>query len=71
MKKGYKNIKDAKVLEKTHKTFQEWKKILNKFNAKDNGHTASARYLKEKYGLSSWWSQVLTVKYEYERGLRK
>ena len=71
MKKGYKDIKDDKILGKTKKTFQEWSKILDKFNVKVNGHTASAKYLKENYNLSPWWSQVITIKYEYEGDLRK
>ena len=34
-------------------------------------HKQIAEYLYEKHGLSGWWSQVVTVVYEQERGLRE
>ncbi|MCH7760228.1 hypothetical protein IIA15_02345 [candidate division TA06 bacterium] len=37
---------------------------------KEKGHTLTARYLGEKYGLSGWWAQAVTIRYEWERGLR-
>jgi glucan phosphorylase len=33
-KKGYKDIKEDVILKRTSKTFNEWKKILDKFNVK-------------------------------------
>jgi len=71
MKKGYRDISNDKIMEKTKKSFEEWGKILDRFNLRRNGHTASAKYLKERYSLSPWWSQVIVIKYEYEKGLRK
>lgn len=52
MKKGYQDVKDEKIKERTWKSFKERSKILDRFDVKVNGHTASAKFLKEKYGLS-------------------
>ena len=71
MEKGYKTIKEEVIINKTGKSFKYWIKILDKFNVKKNGHTLTAKFLREKYKLGPWWSQVITVKYEYEKNLRK
>lgn len=71
MKKGYRDLSEEKIKQKTGKSFKIWKKILDKFNVKDKGHTLTAKHLREKYGLNDWWAQVITVKYEFERGLGK
>ncbi|HUG16578.1 MAG TPA: YdeI/OmpD-associated family protein, partial [Thermomicrobiales bacterium] len=34
------------------------------------GHTAMARYLTDEHGVSAWWAQTVTNRYEWERGLR-
>jgi uncharacterized protein YndB with AHSA1/START domain len=34
-------------------------------------HAEIARHLAARYGLSPWWSQAVTVRYEQERGLRQ
>jgi len=35
------------------------------------GHTQAAKYLRDKHGLSDWWAQAVTIRYEWERGLRR
>ena len=34
-------------------------------------HKEIAEYLNEKRGVPGWWSQMVTVTYEQERGLRE
>ncbi|MDP3882877.1 MAG: hypothetical protein Q8Q48_02370 [Candidatus Staskawiczbacteria bacterium] len=66
-KKGYKDIKEEVIIKRTRKHFNEWRKILDKFNVKKNGHKASARHLTTKYKVNPWWAQVLVIRYKYER----
>ena len=35
------------------------------------GHKAAAEYLWQEHKVSGWWAQSITVRYEWERGLRK
>jgi hypothetical protein len=37
---------------------------------KEQGHRLTAKHLQEAYGVSPWWAQAGTIRYEYERGLR-
>lgn len=59
------------VLEKTGKPLDEWYRILDEFDCKTRGHTATANYLHETHGVSHWWSQTLTVDYERAKGIRE
>ncbi len=68
---GFRRISDEAVREKTDKGWQEWFAILDKWSMKEQGHTKTAKYLQERYGLSPWWAQAVTIRYEWERGLRK
>ena len=63
-------IGDKAVKEKTGKTWEHWFKALDGFNVKENGHKLAAKHLADKYKLSPWWSQAVTIRYEWERGLR-
>lgn len=67
----YRQMSDEAVKAKTGKDWKAWITLLDKFEAKEKGHTLSAKYLREKQGLSNWWSQAVTIRYEWERGLRK
>ncbi|MEX1158746.1 MAG: YdeI/OmpD-associated family protein [Thermomicrobiales bacterium] len=64
-------IGDETVIEKTGKSPDEWHAILDAWDAPSKGHPAIARYLEQDHGLSGWWAQSVTVRYEYARGLRK
>lgn len=66
-KKGYKDIKEEVIIKRTHKKFSEWKKVLDKFNVKKNGHKAAVDFLINRYGVNSWWAHVLVIRYEYEK----
>jgi hypothetical protein len=68
---GPRAFDDAKFLEKTGKTFTEWKKILDDFDVIKNGHTAAAKFLRSEYNTPDWWTQSIVVKYEWEVGLKK
>ena len=70
-KKGYKDIKQEVLIKRTGKDYREWKKVLDKFNVKENGHKSSAEYLKNIYRVNPWWAQVIVIMYEYEKKLRK
>ncbi len=63
-------INDERIKLQTGKSLAEWSRILNTWGAPKKGHTATAKYLFEKYKIGPWWSQAVTVEYEYAHGLR-
>jgi Domain of unknown function (DUF4287) len=67
----FRRIGDDAVRRRTGKGWEEWLALLDEWGAKDKGHTACARHLREAHGISPWWAQAVTVRYEYERGLRE
>lgn len=78
MKKGtmpakktiFQKIGDDAVHAKTKKVWRDWFKILDTFDLKKKGHTQAAKFLREKHGVSDWWAQAVTIRYEWEHGLR-
>ena len=70
-KVGFRRIRDEVVKAKTGKVWEEWFTILDTWGAKEKVHTQNAKHLREHYGLSPWWAQAVTIRYEWERGLRK
>lgn len=64
----YFKISTEKVKMRTGKDWGEWFGILDQLGAKEKGHKATAKHLSEKYHLSGWWSQVVTIRYEKEKG---
>ena len=64
-------ISDEAVKKSTGKVWSEWFALLNKAGAKKMEHKAIAEMLYKKYGLSGWWSQMVTVQYEQEIKGRK
>ncbi len=67
---GPRAISDEAVKAKTGKSSTEWYSILDAWGATQKGHTLTAKYLAERHGVSPWWAQTVTVRYEWERGLR-
>lgn len=63
-------ISSEAVQAKTGKSWAEWLEILDKAGAKEWPHKEIATHLSEKCGCPDWWSQMVTVGYEQERGLR-
>jgi len=70
-KSVFQKIGDEAVRAKTNKVWQDWFEILDKYGAQKEGHTQAAKYLREKHRLSNWWAQAVTIRYEWERGLRR
>ena len=66
-----KKISNEAVKKSTGKTLKEWFSILNKAGAKKMEQKQVAKLLHQKYGLSGWWSQMVTVQYEQEIKGRK
>ncbi len=63
-------VSAAKVLERTGRPLDHWFAVLDAFDAKAKGHTASARHLSEDHGVDGWYSQGITVSWERLRGVR-
>jgi len=68
---GFRRISDESVRARTGKSWAQWFRILDRWRAPEKGHTASARHLRDRYGLGPWWAQAVSIRYEWERGLRK
>ena len=68
---GPRGFSDETVRDKTGKSSAEWHAILDAWDGPSKGHTKMARYLVEEHGVSGWWAQSITVRYEWERGLRR
>lgn len=61
---------DAIIQERTGCTWERWVKALDRAKAHTWPHREIAKYVQEKYKISSWWSQTVTVGYERIKGLR-
>ncbi len=57
--------------ERTGKSSAEWYRILDEWGAGEKGHTLAAKHLLSEHGLSPWWAQCVTIRWEWERGLRR
>jgi len=68
---GGKRVSDASVQAKTGRTWAEWFGALDEAGAAALAHPEIVGVLREQFGLSGWWGQMVTVAYEQERGLRK
>jgi hypothetical protein len=63
-------MSDAIVAGRTGKDWAHWFAALDRAGARRREHRANAQWLKQRHGLSGWWSQMVTVQYERARGLR-
>jgi uncharacterized protein YndB with AHSA1/START domain len=70
VRSGDANIGDDAVRKASGKGWQEWFRILDRFDARAKGHHAAACHLEEAHEVPGWWAQMITVQYERERGLR-
>ena len=61
---------DAVLEEKTGCTWARWVRTLDHVQAYTWQHREIATYVREKYGLSPWWAQGVTLGYERIKGLR-
>jgi len=63
-------MSEAAVRKATGRSWSEWVRILDKAGATSKPHREIAAYVHSQGGISSWWSQSVTVGYERIRGLR-
>jgi len=63
-------VTDDAVKASTGKTWEEWCKILDRAGARMMDHKEIALVLQQQFGLTRWWSQMVAVGYENERGIR-
>lgn len=68
---NFASVSDEKIKIGTGKTWRHWVSVLEKFEAAKQGHRVTAKYLRNDLGLSDWWSQFITIRYEKEKGYWK
>ena len=61
---------DATIKARTGCTWERWVKALDHVKADTWSHGEIAKYVHEKYKVSGWWAQSVTVGYERIKGLR-
>lgn len=64
-------MSDAAIKTKTGCTWARWVAALDYKQAYTWSHREIAAYVHEKYKVSDWWSQTVTVGYERIKGLRE
>ena len=64
-------MSDEAVKAKTGCAWQRWVNALDAANASDMTHREIANHVHEKYKVSGWWAQTVTVGYERIKGLRE
>jgi hypothetical protein len=64
------SMSDTAVEAKTGRDWPGWFEVLDEAGAAALNHSKIAALLSERYGVPSWWSQMVTVEYERARGLR-
>lgn len=65
------NTVSSEAVEKaTGKSWDEWIKIIQQSAVADQSHKEIARWLAEDQKVKPWWSQMVTVGYEYATGRR-
>lgn len=63
-------MSDAAIRAKTGCDWKRWVEALDYAGAADWSHRAIAQHVQEKYGVTDWWAQTVTVGYERIKGLR-
>ncbi|HEU5180576.1 MAG TPA: hypothetical protein VFW45_07275 [Candidatus Polarisedimenticolia bacterium] len=69
-KRATTGMSDEAVFKKTGKTWEEWFAVLDRAGAKQMSHQEVANHLYTVEKIDGWWSQMVTVGYERERGRR-
>jgi hypothetical protein len=64
-------MSDEAVRAKTGCTWERWVKALDAVDATNMSHREIAEHVHERYKVSGWWAQTVTVGYERIRGLRE
>jgi hypothetical protein len=63
-------MSDASIKARTGCTWERWATALDYVHADTWPHREIATYVVEKYKISGWWAQTVTVGYERIKGLR-
>jgi hypothetical protein len=63
-------MSDAAVKAKTGCPWARWVAALDRVQAHTWSHREIAAWVREKYGVTGWWAQTVTVGYERIKGLR-
>ena len=63
-------MSEAAILKGTGRTWDDWFRVLDEWDATTRNHTEIARYVNGEHGIDGWWSQSVTVGYERARGMR-
>ena len=63
-------MSDAMIEDKTGCTWERWVYALDRQRAEQMSHRDIAALVKEKYKVSPWWTQTVTIGYERIKGLR-
>lgn len=63
-------VSTAAVKKATGRDWDEWFALLDADEAHRLSHPEIATLLSRKHGAPDWWSQMITVGFEQERGLR-
>jgi uncharacterized protein YndB with AHSA1/START domain len=61
---------DAALKAATGCTWDRWVRALDRVEAHGWTHRDIARHVREKYRVTSWWAQTVTVGYERIKGMR-
>ncbi len=64
-------ISDDAVAAATGKNWKQWLALLDKAGAKNMTHKEIVAVVHDRFGVGSWWQQMVTVGYEQARGLRQ
>ena len=68
MKSDYWNVSDEQVLAKTGKRLDEWRKILDAFEATGKKSNDVVAYLQSTHGVPRYWARTLTTRYLKDGG---
>ncbi len=63
------DISDEMVIARTGRSWAAWDAILAAWDLRECGFEASARRLRNEYEISTWWSNTITARHFWLRGL--
>ncbi|MGC0250711.1 DUF4287 domain-containing protein [Pseudactinotalea sp. Z1748] len=61
---------DEQVVERTGRTWNQWREVIDAGPGRDAGHAAIATFLEQNHEIGGWWAQAVTVGYERITGIR-
>lgn len=68
---GPSKISDETLTKKTGKSSAEWYAILDSWEAPEKKYYTMTKYLENELKLNHWWANVIVIRYEYEKGIRR